>query len=334
MTHTTAPERTRQRGGMTSRNGPHDAWTGPLLRIENLGISFGERDGGRPALCDVSFDVKRRECVGIIGEAGAGKTLAARSLHPQHLPVDARMEGRILLNGDDVTALPHDDGRIRVLTRDPMEILNPVRTVGQQLTAALRHRHAVSDSVARELAVGTLDRVGVPAPWRNLNRYPHHFSGTMRYRVMAAAVTISEPELLVVDQPVGLDASAQEEFTALLCKLASEAGSAVLLLSREPSLIAHHCQRLVCMHAGEILETGRTDDLLQRPAHPYTAALLANSGGADGAGAATDGCLFRHRCPHAIDGCERTQPLVVDQRGRRARCWRHGELYLKGAAAG
>ncbi|MFV8836579.1 oligopeptide/dipeptide ABC transporter ATP-binding protein [Aquisalimonas sp. APHAB1-3] len=337
MAHTAAPERTQQGNGITTPDTAGHVCGGPRLRVENLTVSFDDGEGGAHiALRDVSFDIKRRSCVGIIGEAGAGKTLTARSLQPHHLPADARMDGRMLLDGEDIREWPPGSAGIQVLTRNPMNVLNPVRTTGQQLTDAFRHRHDISDRFARQLALEAMEQVGIPTPRRSLSRYPHHFSGAMRYRVMAAALTINPPRMLVMDQPLGLDHGAQAELTGLLCDIADRVGSAVLLLSRTPALIAGHCDRLVSLYAGELMENARTDDLLQRPAHPYTAALLegaeaAQTGMPPAATACTtsEGCLFRGICPHAMAGCERSQPMVVDQRGRRARCWRHGELNLR-----
>ena len=329
MAHTAAPERTQQGNGVTTPDTAEDVWSGPRLRVENLTVSFDDGEGGAHIpLRDVSFDIKPRSCVGIIGEAGAGKTLTARSLQPHHLPADARMDGRILLDGEDIRMRPPGSAGIQVLTRNPMDALNPVRTIGQQLTDALRHRHDISDRFARQLALEAMEQVGIPAPRRGLSRYPHHFAGTMRYRVMAAALTINPPRVLVIDEPLGLDHGAQAELTDLLCDIAHRVGSAALLLSRNPALVAGHCQRLVSLHAGEVVENARADDLLQRPAHPYKSALLGDREVDGLVTAPTEGCLFRGRCAHAMAGCERTQPMVVDQRGRPARCWRHGELNL------
>ncbi|SEP16065.1 oligopeptide/dipeptide ABC transporter ATP-binding protein [Aquisalimonas asiatica] len=332
MAGTTAPERTGRHQGRDSRGIGHGTWAGPRLRVENLGIAFATESAGRPPLRDVSFDVKHRQCVGLIGEAGAGKTLTARALRPHLLPADARLDGRVLLDGNDIAMQPPAPADIHVLTRNPMDALNPVRTVGQQLTDAVRRRHDTSDRLARQLAVEAMEQVGIPKPRSSLHQYPHHFRAAMRHRLMAAAAVIDAPRVLVMDQPAGVDDATQMTLTDLVCRIAEQAGSAVLLLSRNPALIAGHCHHLVSLHAGEVVESARTDDLLQRPAHPYTAALFGGQEdvGADGpAPAPAEGCLFRGRCAHAMAGCERTQPMVVDQRGRRARCWRHGELNLR-----
>ncbi|MFV8836406.1 ABC transporter ATP-binding protein [Aquisalimonas sp. APHAB1-3] len=324
----------------------------PLLSVDNLSISFRGRNGDTHVTRDVSFTVRPGERVGMVGESGCGKTVTGLSLLRLLPERTARIQGRILFNGRDLAAAtPRQMRAIRgrelsMIFQEPMSALDPVFTVGQQLTETLQTHYGTPRKEARERALSALESVGIPTPQRRIDDYPHHFSGGMRQRVMIAMALICEPKLIVADEPTtALDVTVQAQIIDLLCDISERTGTALLFITHDLGVVAETCHRMLTMYAGEVVESGKVDDALRQPAHPYTSGLLRSlprlsspgerlptiPGRVPSPNEMPEGCRFRARCPYAIDGCEAYQPIAVDRHGRLARCWRHEELDLPGA---
>ncbi|KAF1066624.1 ABC transporter ATP-binding protein [Variovorax sp.] len=252
----------------------------PLVSVEGLTLAVGP--GGREIVRDVSFDIAPGEMVGIVGESGSGKTQAARALMGLTPPPLVRTAGRILFEGEDLAlARPARlrelrGARVGMVFQEPMTSLNPSMTIGRQLEEALAlHRRELSPTARRTRVPDMLARVGIRDPQGALAAWPHEFSGGMRQRMMLASVMLLEPALLIADEPTtALDAVVQRDVLELMVGLTREHRTAVLMISHDLPMVARFTQRMVVMRHGEVKETGRTEDLLEQPKHPYTRELL------------------------------------------------------------
>ncbi|GGC48275.1 ABC transporter ATP-binding protein [Chelatococcus reniformis] len=326
----------------------------PLLDVRGLSLAFATADGELPVTRDVTFSVHPGERVGIVGESGCGKTvtgLAILRLLPQQ---STRLTGEIRFEGQDLAKLPARRMRevrgrdIAMIFQEPMSALDPVFTVGEQISEAYRTHNRVSRREARERAIAALADVGIPAPARRYDEYPHQLSGGMRQRVMIAMALICEPKLLIADEPTtALDVTIQAQIIDLLRALSERTGTALIFITHDLGVVAEICTRLITMYAGEVVEDAPVDPALIRPRHPYTSGLLRSlpglaqrrahlpsiPGRVPSPLAMPAGCRFRSRCPQAMDGCERPQPLLPVAPERVARCWRAPELTLPGAVS-
>jgi len=227
-----------------------------------------------------------------------------------------------------------------------MSALDPVFTVGEQLSETLRAHFDISRKEARERAVAALAEVGIPAPERRYDEYPHQFSGGMRQRVMIAMALICQPKLIIADEPTtALDVTVQAQIIELLCRLSDDSGTALLFITHDLGVVAETCSRMLTMYAGEVVEDAPTDAVLRQPRHPYTSGLLRSLPSLSPRGAELPsipgrvpapeqmpaGCRFLARCPYATEGCEAVQPMQADTGDRLARCWRYRDLELPGA---
>ncbi len=327
---------------------------GALLDVRNAGISFMTSNGPLQATRDMTFSVAPGERIGVVGESGCGKTITGLSLL-RLLPEDvARIEGRIVFDGVDLAHCPESrlrdirGKRIGMIFQEPMSALDPVFTVGEQISESLLAHGGLGRAEARERALEALRNVGIAAPAQRYNAYPHELSGGMRQRVMIAGAMICHPQLLIADEPTtALDVTVQAQILELIRKLSDEARMALLFITHDLGVVAETCTRMLTMYAGEIVEDASVDAALQRPLHPYTSGLLralprlsarktalpSIPGRVPAFGAMPQGCRFRPRCPHAAAGCEQAQNLLDAGEGRRVRCWRFRELALPGAAA-
>jgi len=327
----------------------------PLLDVRALSLSFATADGELPVVRDVTFCVAAGERVGIVGESGCGKTVTGLSLLRLLPARSARLSGRILFEGRDLAALPERQMRdvrgrdIAMIFQEPMSALDPVFTVGDQIGEAYRTHFSASRKEARERAIAALAEVGIPAPERRCDDYPHQLSGGMRQRVMIAMALICRPKLLIADEPTtALDVTVQSQITDLLQRLSEATGTALLFITHDLGVVAETCTRMITMYAGEVVEDAPVDAALTRPGHPYTSGLLRSlpglsprrgvlpsiPGRVPPLGAMPEGCRFRPRCGHAVaDVCTRAQPLVDLAPSHHARCCRAHELALPGAVS-
>jgi len=321
------------------------------------GLSIAARSGHTAALVtrDVSFDLQPGERVGVVGESGCGKTatgLAILGLLPPGLTVAA---GEVRFRGDNLLALPEAalnrirGRRVSMIFQEPMSALDPVFTIGRQLSETLRAHHRVGASEAKERCIAALDAVGIPLPRQRYDEYPYQLSGGMRQRAMIAIATICQPEVLIADEATtALDVTIQAQIIELLVQLSEQQRMALLFISHDLGAVASACSRLLTMYAGEIVEDAPLDTALLRPQHPYTAGLLAAiprrchgtqrlvaiPGRVPRPDAMPAGCRFAPRCIHAQHRCtEGAVALVPAGPATSARCLRVDELTLGGVAA-
>ena len=303
----------------------------PLLDVQGLKVEFQTRAGLALVLDDVSFSVGSGRILGIVGESGCGKSMTAMSVlglvpsPPGHV-----RGGRILFKGRDLLALPAEDmrqlrgGDIAMIFQEPMTSLNPVFTCGEQIAEAIRLHQKVTPAEARARAVEMLRAVAIPEPEVRARAYPHELSGGMRQRVMIAMALSCRPSLLIADEPTtALDVTVQAQIFALLRELRDQTGTAIIMITHDMGAIAEMADDAAVMYAGRVIERGSADDILDRPAHPYTQGLLASIPrlDADPDGELPEipgivppltelgaGCAFADRCPHAFDLCRRIEP--------------------------
>ncbi|CAN5293063.1 ABC transporter ATP-binding protein [soil metagenome] len=312
--------------------------TGPLLSIENLSVAIGDR----PVVEDVSLSLRRGEMLGLVGESGCGKTITALSVMRLAPEPPVRVTGgRVLLEGEDVLAFPRDDlrrmrgNRIAMIFQEPMTSLNPVFTIGQQVAEAVLLHRPVGRAAARQRAIELLGLVGIGAPSEQLGRYPHQLSGGQRQRVMIAMALANDPALLIADEPTtALDVTIQAQILDLIDRLRRELGMAVLLITHDLGVVAEFCDRVAVMYAGRIVEEGDAAEIMERPRHRYTEALLRTIPALNPAGVALPsipgsvpepgaerwrGCAFRPRCGAVVEACAVLPEL--DAAAHAARCW-------------
>ena len=264
---------------------PPEAWpeTTPLLEVKDLTTKFYTADGVVNALNGISYSVRKGQCLAIVGESGSGKTVGVLSiLRLIQSPPGKIVAGSILFKGTDLLTL--DDaalrkirgGAISVIFQDPMTSLNPVMRVGAQITENIMAHEALTPKQARVKAVEILGRVGIPAPAKRLDDYPHQFSGGMRQRVVIAIALAGEPELLIADEPTtALDVSIQSEILALIQKLCRDHNLGVILITHDMAVINEVTDRVAVMLHGHIVEIDTTRKIIDAPSHPYTQSLIA-----------------------------------------------------------
>ena len=297
----------------------------PVLSVENLETQFASAAGLVRAVDGVSFSVDRGEILGLVGESGSGKSITGFSILGLIEPPGRVAGGRILFQGEDLVGLPTERLRrlrgkkIAMIFQDPMMTLNPVLSIETQMVEAVLAHDAVSREEARKRSRDALGLVGIPSPEERLKAYPHQFSGGMRQRVAIAIALLHKPDLIIADEPTtALDVTIQGQILFEVRRLASEFGMALIWISHDLGVVASLADRIAVMYAGRIVETGVTDDVLDRPAHPYTRGLMealpANA--ARGARlhpipglspsplARPAGCAFRTRCFAASEVCQ------------------------------
>jgi oligopeptide/dipeptide ABC transporter ATP-binding protein len=304
-----------------------------LLDVQNLQTHFFTRGGVVKAVEDVTFHIDEGETLGLVGESGCGKSVTSLSLMRLiESPPGKIVGGKILFQGEDLTALPDDElnklrgGKIAMIFQDPMTSLNPVYTVGFQITEAVKAHLKLDDKAAQDRAAQMLDLVRIPEARRRLKHYPHEFSGGMRQRVMIAIALSCNPKLLIADEPTtALDVTIQAQVLDLMKGLAQEFNTATLLITHDLGVVAGTCDRVAVMYAGRIVESAPTPTLFKTPAHPYTQALLNAVPRADMARGTKlaaiggqppnlvnlpPGCPFAPRCRKAQDRCRKELPLL------------------------
>jgi oligopeptide/dipeptide ABC transporter ATP-binding protein len=322
---------------------PPPTEAGVLLSVENLSVSFRTDSGVVPVVEDVSFALRAGRTLGLVGESGCGKSVTAQTLM-RLLPMPPTQidAGRVLLDGEDLAHAPEArlrelrGERLAMIFQEPMTSLNPVFTVGAQIGEALRLHRKVSRAEASAQAVAALTEVGIGAPERRLGQYPHELSGGLRQRVMIAMALICRPAILIADEPTtALDVTVQAQILDLLKRLQKELGLAMLLITHDLDVVEEMCEEVAVMYAGRIVETGRTGEVLGRPRHPYTYALLNASprkaargnrlatiaGTVPPPGARGGGCSFAGRCSRALARCMSERPELADIGCHAAACW-------------
>jgi peptide/nickel transport system ATP-binding protein len=318
----------------------------PAIDVENLAVRFQQRDRTIHAVNGVSFRLARGEVLGILGESGSGKTVTLRSLM-RLLPHNCAIGGRVVLDGEDVTAASESrleelrGNRIAMIFQEPATALDPVFTIGQQITETLVRHLGMPRRDARRRALEWLERVQIPSARRRLDSYPHEMSGGMRQRAMIALALSCSPTVLLADEPTtALDVTVQIQILLLLRELQRELGMAVIFVTHDVGAAVEVSDRLAVMYAGRFVETGQARDVLRKCAHPYTEGLLAANlhgvepgsrlmtipGAPPNLAALPPGCSFAPRCTYALPQCGETMPSpVICGDGHVARCWRAEE---------
>jgi len=318
---------------------------GTLLQVKDLTTQFFTEEGVVHAVDGVSYDVEEGETLGLVGESGSGKSVSALSilrLIPN--PPGKIVKGEVLFEGDDILKMDEEEirhirgNRIAMVFQEPMTSLNPVLTIGRQLTEALELHLKMDASAAKKRAAELLDMVGIPAGGSRLNDYPHQFSGGMRQRVMIAMALSCNPKLLLADEPTtALDVTIQAQVLEIMARLSRELGTAVIIITHNLGVVARYADRVNVMYAGKIVETAKAPELYANPRHPYTIGLLKSVPRLDQGkkdrlvpidGVPPDlvhrpaGCSFAPRCAYKIEKCLTDEPplLNVGEKHESA-CW-------------
>lgn len=328
-----------------------------LLEVKDLTTHFFTQDGVVKAVDGISYTLAEGEVLGVVGESGCGKSVHALSImrlvaNPPGRIVAGEIlfEGENLLNMDDSEMRHIRGNRIAMVFQEPMTSLNPVLTIGRQLTETLELHQKMSSQEARTRAAELLQTVGIPDAESRLSDYPHQFSGGMRQRVMIAMALSCNPRLIIADEPTtALDVTIQAQILELMRDLAEEFGTAMVIITHNLGVVARYAHRVVVMYAGKIVETGTAHDIYRNPRHPYTIALLNSVPRLDATervrldaiqGLPPDlvdlpqGCSFAPRCKYAYERCTQETPVLVEtDTNHTSACWRHDELTELAAAA-
>jgi oligopeptide/dipeptide ABC transporter ATP-binding protein len=308
-----------------------------LLEIEGLKTQFFTSAGTVRAVDGVNYNVEAGETVAVVGESGCGKSVTALSI--MRLVADPPgkiVEGEIRFNGTDLLSLDEEEMRqirgrdIGMVFQEPMTSLNPVLSVGRQLTETLETHFGMSREDADKRAIELLGLVGIAEPERRLAQYPHHFSGGMRQRVMIAMALACDPKLIIADEPTtALDVTIQAQILELMKNLTREMGVAMIIITHNLGVVARYADRVNVMYAGKIFESGTAKEIYHNPRHPYTLALLKSvprldlprgakldpvDGQPPDLARLDDGCPFRPRCRFAQDGCANDVPPLAEVR--------------------
>jgi peptide/nickel transport system ATP-binding protein len=315
----------------------------PLLEVSHLRVEFPTRRATLRALDDVSFTISAGEILGLVGESGAGKSLTGSAIIGLLEPPGRIAGGEIRFDGQRIDNLPPErmrtirGRRIGAIFQDPLTSLNPLFSVGRQLTETILAHLPVDAAQARARAVRLLQETGIPAAEQRVDHYPHQFSGGMRQRVVIALALAAEPRLVIADEPTtALDVSIQAQIIALLGRLTREHHAAVMLITHDMGVIAETCDRVAVMYAGRIAEIGPVAEVIHRPAHPYTVGLMGSipamdeererllqiDGAMPRLSAIPAGCAFNPRCPQAFERCRSERPELMAAGATRAACWR------------
>jgi peptide/nickel transport system ATP-binding protein len=315
-----------------------------LLQVKNLVVEFPNRRGTLRAIDDISFDIAPGEILGVVGESGAGKSLTGAAIIGLLEPPGRVASGEIILEGQRIDGLPYEKMRhirgrqIGAIFQDPLTSLNPLYTVGRQITETIEAHLNVSHEEAKQRAIRLLQDTGIPGAAERIDHFPHQFSGGMRQRVVIALALAAEPKLIVADEPTtALDVSIQAQIIQLLKGICKQRGAAVMLITHDMGVIAETCDRVAVLYAGRIAEIGPVHEVINQPAHPYTMGLMSaipditldreRLNQIDGAmprlNAIPKGCAYNPRCPRAFERCTVERPDLIQAGATRAACWLH-----------
>ena len=315
-----------------------------LLEVKNLRVEFPTRRGTLLAIDDVSFTIEPGEVLGVVGESGAGKSLTGASIIGLLEPPGRIAAGEIWLEGERIDNLDYEDMRkirgkkIGAIFQDPLTSLNPLYTVGKQLTETILVHMDMTVKQVKTRAIELLEEVGIPAAAKRIDSYPHEFSGGMRQRVVIALALCANPKLIVADEPTtALDVSIQAQIIALLKRLCKDHKTAVMLITHDMGVIAETADRVAVMYAGRIAEIGDVRDVIKHAKHPYTHGLMGSipvvghdvdvlqqiDGSMPRLNEIPQGCAFNPRCPETTERCFVERPDLMKTEGSNmAACWK------------
>ncbi len=318
------------------------------LEVENLSVAFADDHGEFTVVDDISYYLNSGETLAIVGESGCGKTVSALSilrLIPN--PPGRITAGQIRFDARDILSLSPEElrelrgNKIAMIFQEPMTSLNPVLTIGDQITETLRRHTSHTRKEAQQKAIDLLRQVDIPAPEMRMDAYPHQLSGGMRQRAMIAMALSCNPRILIADEPTtALDVLIQAQILELLKKLKEETGMSILLITHDLGVVAETAQRVLIMYAGKIVESGSVKQLFQLPLHPYTLGLMNSvpkagdfgerqrlseiKGNVPSPRELSTGCAFHPRCPSVMERCKTQKPQLQEkQPGHMVSCWLH-----------
>ena len=318
----------------------------PLLKVEDLRVSFATEEGVVQAVDNVSLELAAGEVLAVVGESGSGKSVTAMTLMGLSRSPNAHFEGTAHYKGTELINASEDQLRrirgaeIAMIFQDPMTSLNPVMKIGPQIVEQIQEHEALPDQQARERSIELLEKVGIPRARERIDNYPFEFSGGMRQRVMIALALSCNPSVLIADEPTtALDVTIQAQILLRMRELRDESGAAIILVTHDLGVVADIADRIAVMYAGRIVEHGTLDEIFYDPQHPYTWGLLGSIARIDRprperlpaiAGLPPSlsdrpkGCHFRPRCPHEFSKCIEVPPLAARLEGKPEhsdRCW-------------
>ncbi|MGI6252579.1 MAG: ABC transporter ATP-binding protein [Aminivibrio sp.] len=315
--------------------------SGKVLEVRNLSVKFSSFGESVEIIRDISFDIKKGETVGVVGESGCGKTMTALAIMGLIKSPPGNITGSVRVHGRNLLELSEDRMRrlrgkeISMIFQEPMTSLNPVMTIGKQMEEVFRFHEGMSRREARRMSVKMLRLVNIALPEQRMNEYPHQLSGGMRQRIMIAMALSCNPRLLIADEPTtALDVTIQAQILDLMKNLARDLGTSIMLITHDLGVVAEICSRAVIIYCGQIVEEIRSQDLFS-PSHPYTRGLLDSiprpgregklhviPGAVPGAKDFPGGCVFHPRCRYAMERCFRDIPELTEiSPGHRVRCW-------------
>ena len=321
-----------------------------LLSVKDLKTYFYTKDGVVKAVDGIDFEINKGETLGMVGESGCGKSVSALSvMRLLPMPPAKIMDGKIFLKARNIlkiseSAMRKIRGRkISMIFQEPMTSLNPVYTIGKQISEAIRLHQGLNKEEAKEKTLAMLKLVEIPESSRRFKEYPHQMSGGMRQRVMIAMALSCNPELLIADEPTtALDVTIQAQILDLISKLQKEFRTSVLIITHDLGVIAEMADRVMVVYAGKAVESADVRDIFRNPRHPYTRGLLKSlprldmdrevkleviKGMVPDALSFPAGCRFHPRCSFVKEKCKTEEPALVDAiDGHQVRCWRHHEI--------
>lgn len=320
-----------------------------LLQVNNLGVEFQTGDGAVFAVNGVSFALERGQTLGIVGESGSGKSQTVLAMMGL-LAKNGRATGEVLYHGQNLLAMKTAElnkirgNRVAMIFQDPMTSLNPYLTVERQMTEVLQLHKGMSRRDARKRAIELLDAVRIPEAAQRIDMYPHEFSGGMRQRVMIAMALLTEPEVLIADEPTtALDVTVQAQILALLKELQRDFGTAIVMITHDLGVVAGLCEQVMVMYGGRVMEQGSADEIFYRPTHPYTigllgalprldhdtAELVSIPGNPPNMAHLPKGCPFSERCSMADARCVAELPPLAPAGASLRACHRAPEYVMK-----
>src|ERR1044071_1791297 len=327
-----------------------------LLDVKDLKTYFRTDDGVVKAVDGVSFNVEKGKTLGIVGESGSGKSVTCLTIMGLNARINTITSGQALWKGNDLLKMNSRQLRsirgdeIAMIFQDPMTSLNPVKTIGAQLTEAILLHRDVSKKQANARALELLKAVGIPRADRRIDDYPHQFSGGMRQRVMIAMALINDPDLLIADEPTtALDVTTQAQILDLMSELQQDFGSAIIMITHDLGVVAEIADEVIVMYAAGVVEQAEVHDLFNRPQHPYTWGLMGSLPRLEADGERLtqtpaqppsllrppSGCRFHPRCPYVMEVCKTTFPALEparDDPDHLQRCWLDQETKDREAA--
>lgn len=318
-----------------------------LLQVNDLKTYFYLDEGVVKALDGITFDIKKGETLGIVGESGCGKSITALSIMQLiQSPPGKIVNGEIIFNNENL--LNKNKGEMRkirgndiaMIFQEPMTSLNPVYTIGNQIVESIRLHQRLNKKEARENAIEMLRLVSMPDPEKKINEYPHQLSGGMRQRVMIAIALSCNPKLLICDEPTtALDVTVQAQILRLINNLKKKLNMSIMMITHDLGVISEVAARVMVMYAGKIVEFSSEEVIFKKPLHPYTEALLKSipviddkkeelymiKGMVPNFKNRPEGCLFYPRCDYVKDICKKMEPNLLNLNGAQVRCWKYSD---------